>query len=108
MEFLLEFKLFYIFSASCVMCTFVIELLYFLYNMLYSSIQFFVTRNRARIRSPEIDSKESIPPTYVAFYRTGTPGFNRLAESILWNRFLGSLNVYKCGLKVGMILKYSI
>ncbi len=62
MESLLEFRLFYVFSASCV------PLLlnsYFLYNMLYSSIQFFVAGNRARIRSPRIDSKESIPPTYV-------------------------------------------
>ncbi len=71
-------------------------------------------RIRARIckhlRSPGIDSKESIPPAYVACagifkqsmgdrnrvgiglsYRPAK--LNRLAEFIPWNRFLGSLKV---------------
>jgi hypothetical protein len=30
--------------------------------------------------------------------RAGTTTLHRLAESIPWNRFLGSLNVYKFGL----------
>jgi hypothetical protein len=49
-----------------------------------------------------MDSMESIPPAYVA-WRAGSANkvivpasrLHRLAESIPWNRFLGSLNVYK-------------
>jgi hypothetical protein len=48
---------------------------------------------------------ESIPPAYAA-WRTGTKYDDsicvtgpRLAESIPWNRFLGSLNVYKFGVR---------
>ncbi len=52
-------------------------------------------------RSPGIDSKE-VPPAYVA-WRAGTikmvvgpaARLHRLAESLLWNRFLGSLKVLK-------------
>ncbi len=46
---------------------------------------------------PGIDSKELIPPAYLA-WRAGTTILHRLAESIPWNRYLGSLNVYKFGL----------
>jgi hypothetical protein len=58
-----------------------------------------------RLRSPGIDSKESIPPAYVdwrTWARICKP-FKKLrkipslAESIHWNRFLGSWNVYKFG-----------
>jgi hypothetical protein len=42
-----------------------------------------------------MDSKESIPPIYVVWRPAR---LHRLTESILWNRFLGSLNVYKFGL----------
>ncbi len=52
---------------------------------------------RARIckclRSPGIDSNESILPAHIL-----TARLHRLAESIPWNPFLGSLNVYKFGL----------
>ncbi len=56
-----------------------------------------------RLRSPLIDSKESIPPAYVKNWQAGTtnkivvPGsrLHRLVESIPG---LGSLNIYKCGL----------
>ncbi len=51
---------------------------------------------RARIceglRSPGIYYKESIPPAYVA-WRAGTKNL----QFDPWNRFLGSLNVYKFG-----------
>jgi hypothetical protein len=49
------------------------------------------------LRSLDIDSKESIQPAYVGLsYQPAR--LHRLAESIPWNRFLGSLNVYKYGL----------
>jgi hypothetical protein len=59
-----------------------------------------------RLRNPGIESKESIPPAYVA-WRAGTINWvvvprpttlHKLAEVIPWNRFLGSLKVYKFGL----------
>jgi hypothetical protein len=59
-----------------------------------------------RLWSAGIDSKESIPPAYVA-WRAGTSNsvivyeparLHKLTESIPWNRFLGSWNVYKFGL----------
>jgi hypothetical protein len=76
-------------------------------------------------KSPGIDSKESIPPRYGAcraepvfvdllrspgidFQHSGPARqpylsyrparLHRLAKSIPWNRFLGSINVYKYGL----------
>jgi hypothetical protein len=45
-----------------------------------------------RLRSLGIDSKESIPPAYVA-WRAGTKPLHRLAESIPWHRLLGPRNV---------------
>ncbi len=68
-------------------------------------------QNRAWIckclRRPGTDSKESIPPVNVA-WQAGTSNrvvvqarqatYCRLTESIPWNRFLGSLIVYKFGL----------
>jgi hypothetical protein len=59
-----------------------------------------------RLRNPGINSKESLPPAYVArpagttnrvilTYRQGTC---RLEESIPWNQFLCSLKVHKFGL----------
>ncbi len=48
--------------------------------------------------SPEIGSKESIPPAYVAWWAGTTNRVIVPAESIAWNRFLGSLNVYEFGL----------
>jgi hypothetical protein len=55
------------------------------------------TRIFKRLRSPEINSKESIPPAYVGLsYRPAR--LHRLAEAIPWNRFLGTLNFYKYGL----------
>jgi hypothetical protein len=57
------------------------------------------------LRSPGIDSKESIPPASVMSRASTTTLFvvlparlHRLAESIPWNRFLGSLKVYKFSL----------
>ncbi len=44
-----------------------------------------------RLRSPGIDSNESIP-AYVA-WRAGTKPLHKLAESIPWHRFLGSRNI---------------
>jgi hypothetical protein len=65
------------------------------------------------LRSPGINSKESIPPAYVAWragagifkksmgarHRVGIglsywpAGLHRLAELMPWNQFLGSINV---------------
>jgi hypothetical protein len=54
-------------------------------------------RNCTHLRSPGINSMKSIPPASVELsYRPAR--LHRLAESILWNRLLGSLNVYKYGL----------
>ncbi len=52
------------------------------------------------LRSPGIDSQPdgSGKQPYLT-YRPAR--LHRLAESIPWNRFLGSLNVYKFGLKSG-------
>ncbi len=58
-------------------------------------------RIRKILRSPGIDSKEKIPPAYAA-WRAGTT--NRLAESIHWNWFLGSLQFYKSGLWCVLLL----
>jgi hypothetical protein len=47
----------------------------------------------------------STEPEFLNFYRLLSPDFvpaarlHRLAESTLWNRFLGSLNVYEFGLR---------
>jgi hypothetical protein len=54
--------------------------------------------------NPGIDySKASIPPPtcWRIGYRIGPPGNIGLAESIPWNRLLGSINVYKYGLCIG-------
>jgi len=49
------------------------------------------------LRSPGIDSQPGGPGKQP--YLTYRPARqHRLAESILWNRFLGYLNVYKFGL----------
>ncbi len=55
-----------------------------------------------RLRSPGIDSKESIPPGFVA-WRAGTTILLRLEESITWNRSLSSWNVYKFGLRMRFV-----
>jgi hypothetical protein len=60
-----------------------------------------LTKSRARIckslRSPGIDSQPGRPvrQPYLAYQHVR---INRLAESIPWNRILGSLNVYKIGI----------
>jgi hypothetical protein len=48
------------------------------------------TRSRKRFRSPGIDSKESIPPTYVA-WRAGTSKRVVAPARRAGNRFLGLL-----------------
>jgi hypothetical protein len=49
------------------------------------------------LRSPGIDSRPGVPVRQS--YLTYRPSrLNRLAESIPWNQFLGSLNVYKYGI----------
>jgi hypothetical protein len=53
-----------------------------------------------RLRSPGIDSKESIPPSNITLFVVTAPRLHKLMESIPWNRFLGSLNVYSLGLSV--------
>ncbi len=71
----------------------------------YSRIPVCIARICKRLRSPGIDSKESIPLAYFSSAdqydkyscRTSPLGY-RLAESIPLHRFLGSLNVYKFGL----------
>jgi hypothetical protein len=56
------------------------------------------------LRSPGIDSQPGGPVRQP--YLTYRPDrLHRLAESIPWNRFLGSLNVYKYRL-CGHLLKY--
>jgi hypothetical protein len=50
-----------------------------------------------RLRSPGIDSKESIPPAYVA-WRAGTSNEVVVPALQAGNRFLGSKKVYKFGL----------
>jgi hypothetical protein len=57
---------------------------------------------RAQNQFQGIDSKESIPPIYLA-WRAATITLHRLAESIPWNRFLGSLNIYKFGLSIACL-----
>ncbi len=46
--------------------------------------------HRQRLRSPEIDSEESIPPAYVA-WRAGTTNKVVVRVRQIGNRFLGSL-----------------
>jgi hypothetical protein len=62
---------------------------------------FFLIPSRARIfkvlRNLGIDYKELIPVTDKPFCRTGPLAYIKLAESIPWNRFLGSLKVHKSG-----------
>ncbi len=96
------------------------------HRILLTRQRFLATPYRARIckrlRNPRINSKESIPPAYVAraricrsfkktryrfsAWRAGTKPYlsywparlHRLAKSIPQNRFLGSINNYKYGL----------
>jgi hypothetical protein len=51
-----------------------------------------------RLRSPGIDSKESITPAYVA-WRAGTSNRVVIPARHAGNRFLGSLKIYKFGLR---------
>jgi hypothetical protein len=55
-------------------------------------VESLIARISKRLRSRVIDSEESITAAYVAWR-------NRSLESIPWNRFLGSLNVYKFALR---------
>ncbi len=48
------------------------------------------------VRSTGIDSHATGPLRQPPIWRTGPPGY--MAESIPWNRFLRSLNIYKFGL----------
>ncbi len=70
-------------------------------------------RIRKRLRSPAVDTKESVPPApaYVVgradtiqFLSYRPVRLHRLAESIPWNRLLDSLNVYKFGFWIATIL----
>jgi hypothetical protein len=60
--------------------------------------------NRAHMCKNLRGAQESIPSLAGRddnpIWHTGPPSYVRLAEQIPWNRFLGSLNVYKFGLWV--------
>jgi hypothetical protein len=80
---------------------------FFYFNMKYFShfiYTVFITEDPEPefklLRSPETDSKESISPAYVAWRPERQTSLSypparlhRLAESISWNQFLGSLEV---------------
>jgi hypothetical protein len=49
--------------------------------------------------NPGIDSRPGRPVRQPYFTYRPARGLHRLAKSIPWNRFLGTLNVYKFGLR---------
>ncbi len=59
------------------------------------------------LKSPGIDSKDLIPPAYVA-WRSGTLTLFEAQDSIPWNRFLGSLNVLQMGAQISWALAYHL
>jgi|688.fasta_scaffold190272_2 hypothetical protein len=81
-------------ARTCVLCSVSLKLLQ---KLFLSVIQDFRARICKRFKSPGINFA-SLVPVRLPYLPYRPARLHRLVESIPWNRFLSSLNVYKFGL----------